>query len=503
MATKKTLTTTSGLDPNIELVGGNGGVEPPATYAGDETSQTFRTMAGKQYCLTLTTGSLTVAGHDAPEYTPDGITLLNASKAGQYIFIAISSYTTVNVDLNTQYVLTPLDFKVASLGASSGGGGDSFDPSASQTITGAWVFQSTLQRKTVASPALTDVMNSEMVNTALNSTVKLIGNQSIAGTKTFTGGITMGNEVPLVIGSGDNALKLHGEGANGAYVIEGGNSTHLDVAVTSQFQEDVTCASSLIISPGHILQFGTDSYSVGVMANDDATATVGGGPDSVLRFAVSVEINAPSTFNGPANFLAGATRKTKATPADTDLMNKAMCDAAYAKLNISLTQAQYDGLATKDSRTIYVTTDTAKVFIGSVAVTPSEEGNDMATFLNYVRARGFANNSTNQSFLIEGIPTSSNMKVKLNPRRSSYNDGAKIQIPQAIVQYLQIAVDQGDGTVKYETPTLVGSNYEITPKKGMSIEMTCLCSANIASVCTCVGFNDYDVMGDAYFLSAI
>lgn len=95
------------------------------------------------------------------------------------------------------------------------------------------------------------------------------------------------------------------------------------------------------------------------------------------------------------------------------------------------------------------------------------------------------------------------MKVKLNPRRSSYNDGAKIQIPQAIVQYLQIAVDQGDGTVKYETPTLVGRNYEITPKKGMSIEMTCLCSANIASVCTCVGFNDYDVIGDAYFLSAI
>lgn len=466
MATKKTLTTTSGLDPNIELVGGNGGVEPPATYAGDETSQTFRTMAGKSYCLTLTTGSLTVAGHDAPEYTPDGITLLNASKAGQYIFIAISSYTTVNVDLNTQYVLTPLDFKVASLGASSGGGGDSFDPSASQTITGAWVFQSTLQRKTVASPALTDVMNSEMVNTALNSTVKLIGNQSIAGTKTFTGGITMGNEVPLVIGSGDNALKLHGEGANGAYVIEGGNSTHLDVAVTSQFQEAVTCASSLIISPGHILQFGTSSNSVGVMANDDETATVGGGPDSVLRLSVSVEINAPSTFNGPANFLAGATRTTKATPADTDLMNKAMCDAAYAP--ISLLQS-----------------------------------NDSSDFLQYVKARGFSNSSSTPSFIVSDLPKPSNMKIKLNPRRSTYNEEAKIQIPQNIVQYLQIVVDQGDGTVKYEDPTLVGTNLEITPKKGMSIEMTCLCSAGTATVCTCVGFNDYDVMGDAYFLSAI
>nr|UVM80318.1 MAG: hypothetical protein [Bacteriophage sp.] len=466
MATKKTLTTTSGLDPNIELVGGNGGVEPPATYAGDETSQTFRTMAGKSYCLTLTTGSLTVAGHDAPEYTPDGITLLNASKAGQYIFIAISSYTTVNVDLNTQYVLTPLDFKVASLGASSGGGGDSFDPSASQTITGAWVFQSTLQRKTVASPALTDVMNSEMVNTALNSTVKLIGNQSIAGTKTFTGGITMGNEVPLVIGSGDNALKLHGEGANGAYVIEGGNSTHLDVAVTSQFQEDVTCASSLIISPGHILQFGTDSYSVGVMANDDATATVGGGPDSVLRFTVSVEINAPSTFNGTANFLAGATRTTKATPADTDLMNKAMCDAAYAPIS-------------------------------------SLQSTDSSDFLQYVKARGFSNSSSTPSFIVSDLPKPSNMKIKLNPRRDTYNEEAKIQIPQNIVQYLQIVVDQGDGTVKYEDPTLVGTNLEITPKKGMSIEMTCLCSAGTATVCTCVGFNDYDVMGDAYFLSAI
>lgn len=466
MATKKTLTTTSGLDPNIELVGGNGGVKPPDTYAGDETSQTFRTMAGKSYCLTLTTGSLTVAGHDAPEYTPDGITLLNASKAGQYIFIAISSYTTVSVDLSTQYVLTPLDFKVASLGASSGGGGDSFDPSASQTITGAWVFQSTLQRKTVASPALTDVMNSEMVNTALNSTVKLIGNQSIAGTKTFTGGITMGNEVPLVIGSGDNALKLHGEGANGAYVIEGGNSTHLDVAVTSQFQKAVDCAGGLTMRNNSVLRFGNDSDSIGIISTGDGNATIGGGAYSVLQLNAASRFNAAVSFNGTANFLAGATRTTKATPADTDLMNKAMCDAAYAPIS-------------------------------------SLQPTDSSDFLQYVKARGFSNSSSTPSFIVSDLPKPSNMKIKLNPRRDTYNEEAKIQIPQNIVQYLQIVVDQGDGTVKYEDPTLVGTNLEITPKKGMSIEMTCLCSAGTATVCTCVGFNDYDVMGDAYFLSAI
>lgn len=466
MATKKTLTTTSGLDPNIELVGGNGGIDAPSPLAADDTSRTIRTIAGNAYCLTLETGNVQISGSDGPENTPDATIIFNADKQGQYVFIAISSWTHINIDLNTKYVINPLNFKVASLGASFGGGGDSFDPSASQTITGAWVFQRTLQRKTVASPALADVMNSEMVNTALNSTVKLIGNQSIGGTKTFTGGITMGNEVPLVIGSGANALKLHGEGANGAYVIEGGNSTHLDVAVTSQFQEDVTCASSLIISPGHILQFGTNSYSVGVMANDDATATVGGGPDSVLLFRVSVEIDAPSTFNGTANFLAGATRTTKATPADTDLMNKAMCDAAYAPIS-------------------------------------SLRPTDSSDFLQYVKARGFSNSSSTPSFIVSDLPKPSNMKIKLNPRRDTYNEEAKIQIPRNIVQYLQIVVDQGDGTVKYEDPTLVGTNLEITPKKGMSIEMTCLCSAGTATVCTCVGFNDYDVMGDAYFLSAI
>lgn len=369
MATKKTLTTTSGLDPNIELVGGNGGVKPPATYAGDETSQTFRTMAGKSYCLTLTTGSLTVAGHDAPEYTPDGITLLNASKAGQYIFIAISSYTTVNVDSNTQYVLTPLDFKVASLGASSGGGGDSFDPSASQTITGAWVFQSTLQRKTVASPALTDVMNSQMVNTALNSTVKLIGNQSIAGTKTFTGGITMGNEVPLVIGVGDHALKLYGYGANGIYVIEGTYSTHIDFSVSTSYQEPVTYFSNVTVTSGAVLAIGSDENALAFRADTTGRTVARGGPSTVWAITVNMEIGAPVTFRGNAEFTAGATRTTKANPVNTDLLNKEMGDAMYAKLSL-LTSAEYTALATKDARTVYVTTDTSKVFIGSVAVNP-------------------------------------------------------------------------------------------------------------------------------------
>lgn len=88
---------------------------------GDETSKTFRTIAGKAYCLTLTTGGVSVYGSDTPELTPEAVSLLAAKTAGQYIFIAISSYTTVSVDSSTQYVLTPLSFNGAFLGASSGG----------------------------------------------------------------------------------------------------------------------------------------------------------------------------------------------------------------------------------------------------------------------------------------------------------------------------------------------------------------------------------------------
>lgn len=336
---------------------------------GDETSKTFRTIAGKAYCLTLTTGGVTVYGGDNPELTPDAVLLFITKTAGQYIFIAISSYTTVNKGPSTQYVLTPLSFNGAFLGASSGGGGDSFDPSASQTITGAWVFQRTLQRKTVASPALADVMNSEMVNTALNSTVKLIGNQSIGGTKTFTGGITMGNEVPLVIGSGANALKLHGDGAGGGYVFEGGNSSHIDFSVSTSFQDHVTYFDNVTVTSGAVLAIGSDQNALGFRADTTGRTIAGGGPSTVWEINVNMEIGAPVTFRGNAEFTAGATRTTRANPVNTDLLNKEMGDAMYAKLSL-LTSAEYTALATKDARTVYVTTDTAKVFIGSVAVNP-------------------------------------------------------------------------------------------------------------------------------------
>lgn len=239
---------------------------------GDETSKTFRTIAGKAYCLTLTTGGVSVYGRNTPELTPDAVVLLAAKTAGQYIFIAISSYTIVSVDSSTQYVLTPLSFNGAFLGASSGGGG-SFDPTSNQTITGMWSFSNIV----VPTPDRGDqAANKGYVDSKIaagtSNLVTLTTEQTISGTKIFTGSIVMNNEAPLVC-------------------------------------------------------------------------------------------------RGNAEFTAGATRTTKANPVNTDLLNKEMGDAMYAKLSL-LTSAEYTALATKDARTVYVTTDTSKVFIGSVAVNP-------------------------------------------------------------------------------------------------------------------------------------
>lgn len=54
--------------------------------------------------------------------------------------------------------------------------------------------------------------------------------QNITGAWNFTNtaGVVLGNEVPLVLGQGADAVKIHGDG-NGAAVIEGTNASHMDV----------------------------------------------------------------------------------------------------------------------------------------------------------------------------------------------------------------------------------------------------------------------------------
>lgn len=65
--------------------------------------------------------------------------------------------------------------------------------------------------------------------------------QNITGAWNFTNtaGLVLGNEVPLVLGQGDDAVKIRGNG-NGAAVIEGTNASHMDVAIPVKFQNPTT-----------------------------------------------------------------------------------------------------------------------------------------------------------------------------------------------------------------------------------------------------------------------
>lgn len=107
-----------------------------------------------------------------------------------------------------------------------------------QTISGNKTFTGRIM-KTGSPSAPSDLTNKLYVDGQIAPTVKNVGNQKVAGVKTFTDGVTMADEAPLTFGVGADAVKFHGTGA-GMSVIEGGTGAHLDVAVSTDFSEPVT-----------------------------------------------------------------------------------------------------------------------------------------------------------------------------------------------------------------------------------------------------------------------
>lgn len=111
-----------------------------------------------------------------------------------------------------------------------------------QTISGNKTFTGGIM-KTGSPSAPSDLTNKLYVDGQIAPTVKNVGNQNVAGVKTFTDGVTMADEAPLTFGVGADAVKFHGTGA-GMSVIEGGTGAHLDVAVSTTFQEPMVILST-------------------------------------------------------------------------------------------------------------------------------------------------------------------------------------------------------------------------------------------------------------------
>lgn len=154
--------------------------------------------------------------------------------SAQFPFIPDSTKTIVHLSApeGVKYILT---VQKVNFGSASGG---SFDPTQDADVTGTWSFSN-------------------------------------------VSGLTMKDEAPILLGQGDNALKIHGTGA-GKAVIEGGNATKLDVAVPVNLQEPITAQDTLtfdnttISEPRNSITFnGPNSASVRIAQTADGNLHIG------------------------------------------------------------------------------------------------------------------------------------------------------------------------------------------------------------------------------------
>jgi hypothetical protein len=153
--------------------------------------------------------------------------------SAQFPFVPDSDKTVVHLSApeGVKYVLT---VQKVNFGSASGG---SFDPTQDADVTGTWSFSN-------------------------------------------VSGLTMKDEAPILLGQGDNALKIHGTGA-GKAVIEGGNATNLDVAVPVNLQEPITAQDTLtfdshtISTQKDILNFVGPSLTIRIAQSVDGNVHIG------------------------------------------------------------------------------------------------------------------------------------------------------------------------------------------------------------------------------------
>lgn len=147
--------------------------------------------------------------------------LAGGKTTDQLVFVATETSAILSLGSTIEEAGYFVSIRNFSLGSGEGGGsGTGFDPASDQTISGAWSF-------------------------------------------TNTAGLVLGNEVPLVLGQGDDAVKIHGDG-NGTAVIEGTDASHMDVAIPVKFQNPTTFDDSVsfVAATGEKMKcilFGKDS----------------------------------------------------------------------------------------------------------------------------------------------------------------------------------------------------------------------------------------------------
>ena len=166
-----------------------------ARATGPAGNQFASVEQGRSYVLSVNSptgaGEIELLAADSDQQSePDMFSMLyeKIETARQIPFVAISPFVFVNVgSSDVQWLVTPANFSIAVPGASSGGG-ESFDPTADQSITGAWTFSN------ISVPTPTGNGNAVNKGYVDSKFVTTSTSQTITGGKTFADGGTL--EVP-------------------------------------------------------------------------------------------------------------------------------------------------------------------------------------------------------------------------------------------------------------------------------------------------------------------
>lgn len=197
----------SSVEPEVAAVPMTMAAATPRTN-GQSTYGFAKVEQGKTYVLSVypPTGSGEVellAADSDTQGEPDMFSLLytKVENSMQIPFVAVSSWVFVrSVNASINWLVTPANFSLAVPGVSSGGG-ESFDPTADQSITGAWTFSN------ISVPTPTGNGNAVNKGYVDSKFVTTSTSQTITGGKTFADGGTL--EVPIPTSQGMAANKQY------------------------------------------------------------------------------------------------------------------------------------------------------------------------------------------------------------------------------------------------------------------------------------------------------
>lgn len=180
--------------------------------------------------------------------------LAGGKTTDQLVFVATETSAILSLGSTIEEAGYFVSIRNFSLGSGEGGGsGTGFDPASDQTISGAWSF-------------------------------------------TNTAGLVLGNEVPLVLGQGVDAVKIHGDGS-GAAVIEGTDASHMDVAIPVKFQNPTTFDDgiSFVATTGEKMKcilFGKESGPTRVILYEESNGFLSiTDPDNVNNKTLTIDGN--------------------------------------------------------------------------------------------------------------------------------------------------------------------------------------------------------------------